>query len=635
MAESKLTDVFNEETIKFLKENKDQITEELLTELRKYGNEGKQLALDILDTEKDSEDYYLDAFGNRISFNGNRLLKKSYTQMKLSDIHIKELQKCKEDIYYFMDNYVKIKTNRGINFPELREYQRGFIEALCDPVESLVSLQPRQSGKSVTTGIYLTWKFMFEENMNIGICANKSKLAAEFLENVKNNFIELPMWMKIGISVWNKGSIVAENKMRILTDATSGDSFRGFSIAILVVDECAFIKQSVYSEFENSIFPAQSALSWKKNIIISTANGLNHFYNIVKGSKIHKTVENVPEKDLSKYVYINKTANEDGTYNLELKQGKNGYELYEVNWRDTPRFDVKGNRITPDEFKDKIVGQYGMVYWNQNYANKFIGSSNTFIDAKFLEKMVFEDPQEIRDNKLNIYKYPEPGHKYIFAVDPAKDGADSFAIQVLDVTTIQFEQVASANLQVDYMIMPEYIDEYARYYNNAYLIIENNEGAGQSIADMLKNDYEYENLYYDKIKRDSSTSQKTKKYPGFRTTTKTRKQILAAMRTFIENNKLVIHDKKTVNEFFTFILINDKYQADDGCHDDAIMSLALAFAPFCNTKNFSEMTELVKQIHSSENTEVDFVNYLTVGSFDDNGDDEYEIYSQSNFRTYE
>lgn len=150
MAESKLTDVFNEETIKFLKEHKDQITEELLAELRKYGNEGKQLALDILDTEKDSEDYYLDAFGNRISFNGNRLLKKAYTQMKLSDIHIKELQKCKEDIYYFMDNYVKIKTNRGINFPELREYQRGFIEALCDPVESLVSLQPRQCVEAKT-----------------------------------------------------------------------------------------------------------------------------------------------------------------------------------------------------------------------------------------------------------------------------------------------------------------------------------------------------------------------------------------------------------------------------------------------------------------------------------------------------
>ena len=608
--------VFTPEVIENLKKDKSLITPELLQNLRECGNAGKQLALDILDTERDEEEYYLDAFGSRISFNGFRMLKKAYTKMILSDIHKEELKRCFEDLDYFMMNYVKIKTNKGVNFPDLREYQKKFLDVLKDDCESIVGLMPRQSGKSITTSIYLTWKFIFGTDMNIGICANKSKLAAEFLNNVKNIYSELPMWMKIGVKVWNAGSITGENGMRIMTDSTSGDSFRGYTVSILVVDECAFIKSTVYDEFENSIFPSQSALSWKKNVIISTANGLNHFYNLVKGARQKKTfiVDNSNISDIKDIESVKDLGN--GTYEVTSKLGVNGYEMFETSWRDVPRFDTKGNTLDPETFKENIIEKYGLVYWNSNYENKFIGSSNTFIASNVLETMTSQEPIEIRDGKLKVYKRPEKGHKYIISVDPAKDGLDAFAIQILDITNICFEQVASANLQVDYLTMPDYLNEYGLWYNNAFMIIENNEGAGQSIADIMRNDYEYENLYKDSGKR----------YSGFRTTAKTRNLILNTMRMFIENDKLKLHDKITVNEFYSFILIGSKYQADDGCHDDAIMSLALAFAPFCNTRNFEDIKTLAEKIASKTELLSDdtfFTDYLNIGMFDDNGDDEY------------
>lgn len=612
-----LNSVFTPEVIENLRNNKNLITPELLQNLRECGNDGKQLALDILDTEKDEEEFYHDAYGNRISFNGFRFLKKAFTKMKLSQIHVEEIKKCSEDLDYFMMNYVKIKTNKGVNFPDLRTYQKKFLEVLKDDCESVVGLMPRQSGKSITTSIYLTWKFVFGTDMNIGICANKTKLAAEFLNNVKNIYMELPMWMKIGIKVWNTGSIAGENGMRILTDSTSSDSFRGFSCGIIIVDECAFIKSSVYNEFENSIFPSQSALSWKKNVILSTANGLNHFYNIVKGAKQNKKliVDNNKINEIKNIKDVKKL--DDNTSEVTLKTGVNGYEMFETFWNEVPRFDTKGNQLDPQVFKQGIIDKYGLVYWNSNYENKFIGSSNTFVASNVLENLSSVEPLEIRDGKLNIYKKPKKNHKYIISVDPAKDGLDAFAIQVLDITSVCFEQVASANLQVDYLTMPDYLNEYGMYYNNAFMIIENNEGAGQSIADIMKNDYEYENLYKDN----------GKKYSGFRTTAKTRNLILNTMRMFLENDKLKLHDKKTVNEFYSFILINNKYQADDGCHDDAIMSLALAFAPFCNTRNFDDIKDLISQI--STKTEIlngndhSFTDYLNIGMFDDNGDDEY------------
>ena len=134
------------------------------------------------------------------------------------------------------------------------------------------------SGKSVTTAIYLVWKFNFDHDKNIGICANNGGLAREFLNNVRNMFYGMPMWMRVGVTVWNKSSIESENKMRILTDGPSQNSFRGYTISILVVDETAFISPTVFREFIDSVAPSQSALAWKKNLFIKTANNLNHFY---------------------------------------------------------------------------------------------------------------------------------------------------------------------------------------------------------------------------------------------------------------------------------------------------------------------------------------------------------------------
>lgn len=144
--------IFDEATIEHFRQNKDEITEELLEKLRSHGNEGKQIALEILDLEKDTEQYYLDAFGNRISFNGNRRLKKAFTKLTMSAIHKIELQKCAEDIHYFKDNYVKIKTKQGVNFPDLRPYQDDFInEIIPDENEDNIGLMGRQCCSSGTT----------------------------------------------------------------------------------------------------------------------------------------------------------------------------------------------------------------------------------------------------------------------------------------------------------------------------------------------------------------------------------------------------------------------------------------------------------------------------------------------------
>lgn len=229
-----LKQIFDSDTIEYLKNNKDQITPELLEKMRSFGNEGKRLAIEILDTERDHEGYFLDSFGNRLSFNGNRGLKGAFAKLDLAEIHEIELKKCAQDINYFKDNYVRIRTKDGINFPEMRDYQNDFIDVIVeDDNEDIIGLLPRQSGKSVTVGIYLTHLYNFSQDRNVGIVANRGAMAREFLNNVKNMYLELPIWMQLGTKVWNKGSIENESGMRILTDVPSSDSFRGYSIHCL------------------------------------------------------------------------------------------------------------------------------------------------------------------------------------------------------------------------------------------------------------------------------------------------------------------------------------------------------------------------------------------------------------------
>ena len=85
------------------------------------------------------------------------------------------------------------------------------------------------SGKSVTTALYLLWKALFTKDINIGICANQLSLAMEVLDKIKKIFIQLPIWLQQGLEAWNKTYIVFENGTRIMTSAGNSDSFRGFT----------------------------------------------------------------------------------------------------------------------------------------------------------------------------------------------------------------------------------------------------------------------------------------------------------------------------------------------------------------------------------------------------------------------
>ena len=415
------------------------------------------------------------------------------------------------------------------------------------------------SGKSVTSGLYLLWIANFTPNINIGIAGNKLDLAMEVLDKIKKIFTELPMWMKQGIEAWNKTYIQFENGTRILTSATSGDSFRGYSVHLLLIDEVAFVSSDKWTALEDSVFPAQDALSKKQKILISTPNGMgNQWYHLVSGA-------------------IN---------------NKNGYRYFSTDWKKIPRYNRDGTQKDPNVFKDEIIRKHGKRYFAQNYELEFLGSSNTLISAYALKNLEPCDENLVSYNTLfdglRIFEEPIKNNHYIVGVDPNKCGIDNLAIQVLNVTELPFKQVASYNSNISYLNAPSKIFDLGRHYNNAMIIVENN--IDNSIVDTLYYQYEYDGEIY---------KEKNKNLLGFRTTKKTKKILLSILKKLIEENKLIIKDKKTIDELFVFVEQNNgSFSAQDGFKDDLVMALCVCLAPFIEIKDFEDFQTFLKFIET-------------------------------------
>ena len=517
-------------------------------------NTEKANVLKLLDIPKNDEGYYLDAFGNSCSYKGIRTLKRPYTKLPLTQDHLTEIQKCSEDLFYFVRNYCRIITPFGVNFPEFRQYQIDFLKSLSATGDN-VSCIPRQSGKSVTVGLYTLHYALFNKDKYVGICGNSLGLAREVLDKIKKIFVELPIWLQQGLVAWNKTYIEFENGTKIMTAAANEDAFRGYSINLLIVDECAYIDN--WQSFSDAVFPAQAALVDKKKIMISTPNGMNSWYHIVQSAK-----------------------REDSAYNY-----------FTMDWRDVPRYSpVDGSRIDPEDFKMSEISTNGRQYFAQNYELAFLGSSNTLIESTALQNLIPQDEDQIIFNSLfsglRIFEKPIDGHSYIIGVDPAKEGIDKTAIQVLDVTVLPFKQVACTNLDDSYLTIPAKLFDLGQYYNWAMVVVENN--IDNSIVDNLSFNYEYEGEIF---------RERGKNLLGFRTTTKTKKQMLSLLKKLIEEDKFKIADKATIDELFVFVQQkNGSFSAQDGYHDDLVMALCIALVPFLNVKRFDDFKGFIELI---------------------------------------
>lgn len=214
---------------------------------------------------------------------GNPLIKRDGVQQNFTKHEIDEYTKCMKDPVYFAEKYIKvISLDSGLVPFRPYPYQEKMFNHFNENRFSIV-LACRQSGKSISTVIYLLWYAVFHPEKTIAILANKGATAREMLSRVTLALENLPFFLQPGCKALNKGNITFANNTKIIAAATSGSSIRGLSVNLLFLDEFAFVENA--AEFYTSTYPVISSGKSSKVIITSTANGVgNMFHQIYEGA---------------------------------------------------------------------------------------------------------------------------------------------------------------------------------------------------------------------------------------------------------------------------------------------------------------------------------------------------------------
>ena len=471
------------------------------------------------------------------SYNGNENLKQIGYVIQYSGEQVQEILKCKDEPIYFIKKYCQIVSlDSEILIPfELYPYQEKFLN-LIESNRKVISMQPRQMGKSQTVAAYILWYSLFNNNKTVAILAYKADASMEILSRYQLMYENLPLWMQQGIKTWNKGDVELENGSKVITAATSNSGIRGKSVNLLYVDEVSIVPNNIAEEFFTAIYPVVSAGETTKIILTSTPLGYNHFWKFWN----------------------------------EAEQGNNGFVPLRVHYSEHP----KRNTEWADEQR-KILGE---IKFNQEVLCQFLGSSHTLISAETIARL--SSVPFIHSNEcLDIQEEPRKDRSYFIVVDTSRGvERDYSAFTVIDTTEYPFKLVAKfRDNKISPLLYPNMVVKVAKDYNEAYILVEIND-IGQQVADIIHNDLEYENMIW--VSSDvrygqvMSTSGRNARL-GLRTTSQVKRIGCSTLKSLVEENKLLIFDGDVISEFSTFVESKGSFSADEGYNDDLVMTLVL------------------------------------------------------------
>lgn len=171
---------------------------------------------------------------------------------------------------------------------------------------------------------------------------------------------------------------------------------------------------------------------------------------------------------------------------------------------------------------------------------------------------------------VRIRVHPQDKVPYVLGGDTAGTGSDKFGAHVLDNRT--GDQVAVLHHQFGERMFAEQAYCLGLYYNQALIGVETNYS---TFPIELLVWLGYPNLYV-RQRVDTFTGKLVDAF-GFETTTKTRPLIIDGLKDVARQALETIHDYETLGEMLTFVYDeNWKPQAEEGEHDDLVMSLAIA-----------------------------------------------------------
>ena len=532
-------------------------------------------------------------------FNGIPNLRDANEPVKIDIDKLREIKKCAIDPIYFIRNYVYINTkDNGMQLFDLYDFQEAALKRFLK-YRFNINKWSRQVGKSTVVRGFILWWGIFHKDQLIAMIGNKLSLAKEQMQQLRDSYSRLPVWLQPGVKLWNKTSIQFSNNSRIIVSSSSPDNIRGFSINLLYLDEFAFLRPNLATEFIASVMPSISSGKTTRCIITSTPNSMNHFYDMWQTSLDEPQAE------------------------AELQKGNNNlYVRSVVTWDQVPG--------RTEEWANAEKLKIGDQRFRQEYECEFVGSGITLIDYRCLETLTASDPLPfdnsiwppalayiVKDISIRTFKYPEPagvmeakGYSYVASIDTAYGmRQDYHVLQIAKVySNIKCEQVFTMSSNCtevsDFCRIANII---LKFYHNPYLIIEYN-GPGKSTYDYFFNVAMYPNIInFDLHAR------------GLWATPTMKNNVVILLKMYVQRGYIKLHDYNTIMELMSFTKKTQNTWGGGGnTHDDHVTSLywiiyflnsTYYYGNFEEIENLSE-TEMLRLSDEMRNRYADALDFV-------------------------
>jgi len=487
------------------------------------------------------------------------------------------------DFNFYSKSALKIRTKDGdIKSLNLKPAQ----EILQDAVEKqmtsegkvrIIILKARQQGLSTYVGGYLYFNVSQRKACKAMVVTHHSDSTRALFDMTKRYHENCPELLKPHTKYSSRRELTFDVLDSSYVVATAGGESigRGETLTHVHASELAFWQKSTALENWNGMTQAVPNKPNTAIFVESTANGVSGiFYDLWKGAV-------------------------DGT---------NGYVPVFIPWFIDPEYrePVPSNfEITPEEeeleerynldheqlmFRRRKIAQNGIDLFKQEYPAEpeeaFLTTGRPVFNPETLQECLHEtqDPtsrlalegDEWLENvrgELTLYRKIDDGEKYTIGADVAMGvrGGDYSVAQVLDSKK---RQVATYRAQVHPDYFAEVLYKMGEFFNFAYIIVENN-SHGILTCTRLGKDMAYPH-FYTELQVDKLTERETMKL-GFTTTSKTKPLIIDELRASVREGNIELNDKVTIREMLTYIVTQSGgMEAESGCFDDCVMSLALA-----------------------------------------------------------
>jgi hypothetical protein len=479
---------------------------------------------------------------------------------------------------------VRSKENKIVPF-ELNRVQQRFHAEVEDQRKRTgrvrkIILKGRQQGLSTYVSGRYYWRLSQRTAKKGIVVAHKADSTKALWQMYKRYHASCPPMLKPSTSYSSMRELNFDKLDTSLIVATAGGDGvgRGEMLSDMHLSELAFWPPSSTSETLNGLLQCMPNTDDTEVFIESTAKGFNDFKNLWDGAIAG---ENEFEAFFSPWFH-------SPEYREPVKPGfERSLEEEDL----AALYDLDDEQL---QFRRMKISAHGRMQFMQEYPctpdEAFIASGSPVFDPEQVVDLIQRAPSPLYRmdventgaglrmeksvlGRLHVYREQEPGESYAIGADVGmgvRDGDWSVA-HVLDS---EKRQVAVFRAQVHPDYFADILATMGRYYNGALIAPEkNNHGLVTCIR--LWKDLSYPNVFLDIT--EGQTEDKDSLNIGFSTNVKTRPLIIDRLRAAMRENDIEVFDTTTLKEMQTFV-VNEagKMTAEASCHDDCVMSLAIA-----------------------------------------------------------